>query len=55
MLVDQDLRGAAIQFKNVGHQVGNGGREATTLFQRAAPGNVHGDKRHEILPSLRLL
>ena len=51
VLLDEDLRGTAFEFKNVGHSVGDGGDEASALFQGTAPGDVHGDKRHEFLPS----
>jgi len=55
MFVNEDLRRTAFEFENVSHNVGNGRGEAATLLEGSTPGNVHGDKRHEILPSRPLL
>jgi len=55
MFVNEDLCRTAFEFENIGHDVGNGRREAAAFLQGTTLGDVHGDKRHEILPSRPLL
>jgi hypothetical protein len=49
--MDEDLGRAALEFENVRHGVRDGCGEAAAFLEGATPGNVHGDKRHEILLS----